>query len=110
MLRVGLYLALPPSAGGAYQYTLTMLEGLAALPRDRYSPLAVCARPGWREIVQTLPIEHCDLVPPALSSLAAFAWRKGGLPIDVWRAIAPAIDPQLRRLRRLKIDLLICPG
>jgi glycosyltransferase involved in cell wall biosynthesis len=110
MTRVGLLLALPPEAGGAYHYSHTMLEAVSALPRDRYAPVAVYLDKSWPTLLAQYDIHSHGIRAPLASTAAAYAWRKSGLPIGPWRTIAPLVEPLTRRLLSLENDLWIYPG
>jgi len=110
MTRVAVYLSLGPASGGAYQYSLSIVDAVAALPRDRYVPVVVCAREGWREVAAVHELEIHDAKPGGVASAVEYAWRKAGLPLGFWRTRFAALDSHVRALRRLNVDLWIYPA
>ena len=50
MKRIGLYLASVPHGGGAFQYSMAMLNALSSLPRDHYEVIAAYCHQDWRPL------------------------------------------------------------
>jgi glycosyltransferase involved in cell wall biosynthesis len=109
MKRIGLYLDMKPQGGGQFQYSIAMLEAVAKFPRDRYASLVAYSKKGWRDILQPHSIEAVYVPSSLPSRLSAYTWRKFDMPIDVWRKLAPLVDPPTRRLLSLDCDLWIYP-
>ena len=110
MKRIGLYLGIPPEGGGAFQYSLSMLEAVNALPRDRFQPVVVFCRSEWKALVDRCELDTVFVPTPWWSELFAYSWRKLGLPLNAWRCAAPYVDPPSRALIALKCDLWIYPA
>lgn len=108
--RLGLYLGIEPDAGGAFQYSLSMLDAVGALPRSRFEPVAVYASPAWKHFVARASIEGICVPISWLSALSSYAWRKLGFSIPLWRQLAARLDPRSRQLIAMQQDLWIYPA
>jgi len=110
MRRVGIYLEKKPGSGGAFQYSMSMLEAIAALSRDVYVPVVAYRHKDWRNIVLSINIESVLIPSPFAPFTASYVWRKLGLSIEGWRRFAPVLDMPTRRLLSLACDLWIYPA
>lgn len=110
MKRIGLYLSSAPEAGGAFQYSQSMLAALAALPDD-YQLVAVYSHPAWE---QKLALYGGRLlVVPVHEGIAERIARfllKEGLPVGAWHAVARVAQPLARRLLRMQCALWVFPA
>ena len=110
MRRVGLYLEKKPDDGGAFQYSMSMLEAVKALPRDLFVPAVAYRHKAWRDIVLPFNIESSYIPSPFAPFTAAYFWRKLGFPIEGWRKFSPIFDLPTRKLLAMACDLWIFPG
>lgn len=111
MKKIGLFLETPPHFGGTFQYCQTVLEAVAALPRDRYTVVAGYANEVWRDYLA--PYRHVKAVPfPRGFWGRAFglAWLLLRLPMGLWRKICPYFHPMARAMLRERCDLWIFPS
>lgn len=110
MKRIGLYLAAVPHGGGAFQYSMAMLEAIDSLPRDRYVVLVAYCHPDWRVLLAHRDVRSVFVPVSIVSYLSAYAWRKAGLPVQVWRKICTWVDRHSRVIASLKCDLWVYPA
>lgn len=110
MKRVGLFLDMRPQRGGAFQYSLAMLDAVAHLPRSRYQPVVVYTQTEWADRLVQIDIKTVNMPICFSFRVAEHLWRKFGLPISGWRAIAPHLDLSSRRLLAMDFDLWIYPA
>jgi glycosyltransferase involved in cell wall biosynthesis len=108
--KIGLFLAGAPQGGGKFQYNATILEALAALPKDRYDMVV-----GYWEDYWTAYLDRYDLsrfkVRPGFWSRALFkVWRRSGLPIAWWRTLNPWFHPVSGQLLGQHCHLWIFPS
>lgn len=109
-MKIGVFLSAAPHDGGIYQYNLSMLEAVAALPRDRYSVVAACASEHWLEEAAALDVAPLRVSISAGEVRAGQVWRAMGLSMGVWRAINPWFHSLTKALRREACDLWIFPS
>ena len=110
MKRIGLYLASVPHGGGAFQYSMAMLNALSSLPRDHYEVIAAYCHQDWRPLVEHYGIGSVYAPVSAPSYLSAYVWRKIGLPVEVWRRMSTHVDSHSRHLASLNCDLWVYPA
>ena len=53
MKSIGLYLNSEPFTGGAYQYTLSIIQALNSLDQKRYKVICFCHSPKWNNLIPT---------------------------------------------------------
>ena len=109
MKKIGLFLSSTPSSGGMFQYSLTMLSALLALPASEFSIVVAYIDPVWEEILanqltRKLPIQRSRIV-----SMLAKAWTASGASLDVWRRWASRSDSAVEQVLSEGCDLWIFP-
>ena len=111
--KVGLLLNAVPTAGGTFQYTLTMLDAVAALPRDEFTPLIAYFSDAWEPVIASYGLPSIAIKTDSFSGTFGRAlgkgWRMLDLPVGVWRKISPWIHPVARGILEQKCDLWIFP-
>lgn len=110
MRRVGLFLDNHPRGGGAFQYSLSMLEAVSMLPRNSYHPIVAYTRPTWSERLKEIDVNSVYVPMSFVSRTAEHIWRKAGLSINGWRKMISRFDPPSRHLLTLGCDLWIYPA
>lgn len=112
MKRIGLYLSGRPEDGGAYQYKLSMLDAVLALPEDSYHPVIATDDGQWLSHIRVGTRAHTILrVSPAwLERAVVNAWEWMGLPLGWWRRAAGRISPYARTIMAQQCDLWIFPS
>jgi glycosyltransferase involved in cell wall biosynthesis len=107
--KIGLFLAARPFDGGAFQYSQSMLEALAALKSKEFEVVVGYTHDLWLE-----KILQKGLMPLKLSYNL---WgRTGGrrisgmLPMNLWRKFSPFFHPMVRKIIRQKCNLWVFPA
>lgn len=109
MKKIGLYLGARPY-GGEFQYHLTMLDAVAALPAADYSVVCGVSADFWVPYLEVRNLRQVA-VPSGFSGRAlGLLWTRAGLPLGPWRACSPLLDPLARALLAEQCDLWIFPG
>jgi len=111
MRRIGLYLGFPPEGGGAFQYALSVLEALASLPDSRYEIVVAHSHPAWQAKLVRFGgrFAKVQLHEGLLETLIRTALRFG-LPLSLWRWVAPHIHPFTQTLLTQGCDLWFFPA
>jgi glycosyltransferase involved in cell wall biosynthesis len=109
MKKIGLYLGSKPD-GGEFQYCLTMLDALAALPDDRFSVVSVSTSDVWKPYLDAGNLKCIPVSSGFWGRALGLLWTRAGLPMGPWRSISPLIHPITRAMLREKCDLWIFPG
>jgi glycosyltransferase involved in cell wall biosynthesis len=110
MKRIGLFLEAEPSGGGTFQYNQTMLDAVAALPRDRFSVVVGYTSDLWLEYLRDYDLKTVFVPKGFWGRTFAHGWMLSGLPMGLWRKVCPAFHPMARTLLREKCDLWIFPS
>jgi glycosyltransferase involved in cell wall biosynthesis len=111
MKRIGLYLSCPPEAGGAFQYSQSVLAALAALPSDGYELVVAYSHPAWQQKMAGLEGSARSIpVREGLADRLARFLLKEGLPLTAWHIAARFVHPLARRLLAMRCDLWIFPA
>lgn len=109
MKKIGLYLGARPD-GGEFQYHLTMLDAVAALPVDSYSVVCACNTDFWLPYLGARKLRPLAVPTSFWGRALSLLWTRGGLPLGPWRACSPLLDPLARALCHEQCDLWIFPG
>jgi len=108
-MKIGLFLNTCPTSGGAFQYSQSVLEAIAELPRAQYTPLVVYTNKNWTD-----PVSETGLPSLFLSTrIWGFLARKRIstlLPMSWWRQISPYVYPPIRTMKKQACDLWIFPA
>lgn len=111
MKRIGIILGSDPGSGGGFQYSLTMLEALSALPRERYGIVAAFFNPAWRAYIEPLKLRILPLGSGGGEPLTlGRIWRTACLPISPWKAVLWRLDPVVRAIWKEGCDLWVFPS
>ena len=110
MRKIGLYLEVEPHFGGTFQINQSMLEALAALPRDRFSVVVGCASEHWRPYLEKYDLAAVPIPKGKWSRAAGLAWTLSGLSLGLWRRLTPFFHPMAKALVRERCDLWIFPS
>jgi glycosyltransferase involved in cell wall biosynthesis len=108
--KIGVFLAGEPQGGGKFQYNLTILDAVAALPPERFEAVI-----GFQEDLWTSYLDGYDFfsfqVRLGLWGRALFkVWRRLGLSIKWWRSVNPWLHPVARQLLQCHCHLWIFPA
>lgn len=111
MKKVGIFLEAPPHFGGTFQYTQSMLDAVAALPRDRFTVVAAYATDLWKDPLASYQDMRKIAVTRGFWGRAfGLAWVLSRLPMGLWRSLSPWIFPMSRVMLREQCDLWIFPA
>jgi len=109
MKKIGLYLGTRPD-GGEFQYHLTMLDAMAALPVDRYSVVCGYSADFWLPYLDARKLRSLSVPASFRGRALSLLWTRAGLPQGPWRACSRFFDPLARSLLQEQCDLWIFPG
>lgn len=111
MKKIGLFLEAPPHIGGTFQYCQTMIDAVAALPREQFSVVVGYSSEVWQDYLAPYDNLKTVHIPRGFWGRAfGFAWQLLRLPMGLWRKICPLFQPMAKALLREKCDLWIFPG
>jgi len=109
--RIVIYLSLTHHAGGKYQYSLTLLNGLASLDRQEYDIFAVYKNVNW---INHIPASISNQIKSIERNIFSKIIRKIVLSIPkglvLWRVLSKYIDPLYKQLYSLRPSLIFYPG
>jgi hypothetical protein len=108
MKRIGIVLGSEPG-GGVYQYAQAVLDAFVGLPEDEFELVVAYSNPVWLSHIPPDRAKVFELDKSFRSRSLNRIWHTAGLPISLWRKVAPTIDPNVAALVREKCDLWICP-
>lgn len=103
--KIGLFLGVAPGGGGMFQYAMSLVEALAALPQH-YNVHIVYAHEAWQDILATYGLPCTRLH----QSLCGIRLATAGLVLGLPRWMTARINPLVRQLESLACDVWIFPG
>jgi len=110
MKKIGLFLWARPNDGGAFQYTLTMLEAVAALPADRFSVVVAYTGEYWLDYLKDYGLRSVSTPHGALGRGMSRAIMLAGIPMAPWRKFMRYFSPLARTLLRERCVLWLFPA
>jgi glycosyltransferase involved in cell wall biosynthesis len=111
MKRIGLFLETEPHYGGAFQYNQTVLDAVAALPRDKFEIVVGFTSVKWVDYLKPYEGVQGVLIPRGFwGRLIGLAWLLLRLPMGLWRKICPLFHPMAKALLQQECDLWIFPS
>ncbi len=111
MKKIGLFLEAQPHIGGTFQYNQTILDAVAALPKERFSVVVGYTSNVWREHLKGYEGVSAVQIPRGFWGRAiGLAWLLLRLPMGPWRALVPYFHPMAKAMLREKCDLWIFPS
>lgn len=123
--RIGVWLIAFPEGGGIYQYNLLILKALQLLKKDIFEVYCFSPLKEWKEFFRTYENKNlCDnfhlvsnnTVQDFIRQLFMIRhiWKTKipflNFRIKIWRLINTLPGFSYRFIKKLKIDLLICPS
>jgi glycosyltransferase involved in cell wall biosynthesis len=109
MKKIGLFLDYNPSDGGTFQYCQSIIDSVAALPRDRFSVVVGYTSKLWLEYLAGHDLRAVFIPPGFWGRAFSLAWTRAGFPLSPLRRICPLLYPLARELMREECDLWIFP-
>jgi len=111
MKKIGLFLESEPHFGGTFQYNQTMLDAVAALPRDKYSVVVGYTSEKWVDYLKQYDGVKGVPIPRGFWGRAiGLAWLLLRLPMGIWRKLTPLFHPMAKAVLRENCDLWIYPS
>ena len=110
MRKIGIHLGGSPFSGGTFQYAQTMLDAVAALPRDEFETVAAYASDDWLPHLTHYDVPFNRIERSLVNTAVTEIWGKIGLPIATWRRLAPLAHPASRKFLKERCDLWIFPS
>jgi len=105
--KVGVFLGATPFMGGKYQYSLSLIDALEALPASDYETVIAYGDSVWEEELAEVGA-RCFKVPcPTWSYALGTGLTWSGIPVPLWQRTGHLIDPMARRLRKERCDLWV---
>ena len=109
--RIVIYLSMTPDAGGKYQYTLTILNGLASLDRQEYEIFAVYKNVNWaNQIPATISNKIKSIERNIFSKIIRKIVLSMPAGLALWRVLSKYVDPLYKQLYSLSPSLIFYPG
>lgn len=107
--KIGLFLSARPFDGGAFQYSQSILEAVAALKSKKIEVVVGYTRDLWLE-----KILEKGLIPLKLSYnlWGRISGRRicSMLPMNLWRKFSPFFHPMVRKILKQKCNLWVFPA
>jgi glycosyltransferase involved in cell wall biosynthesis len=108
--KIGLFLSGLPAQGGTFQYNLSILDAMAALPKDDFVVVAGCLDKSWQPLALDRGIE-CFVLPYHLAGrFVALVWRGLCLPERLWCLLAKRWHGTVRAMAKGGFDLWVFPS
>jgi glycosyltransferase involved in cell wall biosynthesis len=108
-LTAGVFLDSEPSGGGAFQYSIALVEALAALSCDDCRVIAGYTSERWGGLLEASRIAQVKLPMGIRSRIAAKCVRYNLLSRSAWSAGPARFDPVQRAMRETGADLWFYP-
>ena len=111
MKRVGLYLKATPKDGGVYQYSISILEAAASLPREEFEVVALFHDECWVPLLDNLNCESKRILKKSFLLRAfSYLWREMRLPVELWRLTCARVGTFRRAFSDLACDYWVFPA
>jgi glycosyltransferase involved in cell wall biosynthesis len=110
MKRVGLYLGVESNAGGMFQYALSILDALAALPRDEFQVNVICTGSSWPRYLAGYAFSRLEVKGGRLGLTIANLMMALRMPSGLCRTISPYVNPIANAMLSSRCDLWIFPA
>jgi len=109
MKRIGIILGSSPG-GGVYQYAQAVLDAVLRFPEDKFEIVVAYSHPVWLTHIPHGRAKVVHLDESFRSKVLNRVWHIGGLPMSLWRSVAPHVDPNVQILVGENCDLWINPS
>ncbi|MFZ4855396.1 MAG: glycosyltransferase family 4 protein [Desulfuromonadaceae bacterium] len=108
--RVGLFLAIEPTWGGAFQYDLAILDAVEQLPREEIDVVVGYSHPSWVHYLEQYNFKNVCIPLGYWGRFFGQLLHCSGISTALWRAVSPVFHPTVRALLREKCDVWIFPS
>jgi|CXWL01.1.fsa_nt_gi glycosyltransferase involved in cell wall biosynthesis len=111
IIHIGLYLGFRCGSGGIFQYSLSMLDALCALPAESYKIIVAYEDPSWQSYFSGKDIEvvHIGTQQGERKSLG-WLWGTLCLPLLLWKIGFWRLDKTARFFANSNADYWIFPA
>lgn len=108
--KIGLFLSEEPSEGGKFQYSLSLIEALAAFSDQSYE-ITICYKNRvWTEYLKENSFKCIHVPFNYLDRILKRAWETTHFPPRLMRQVSPHIHSVARTIMSQKRDLWIFPN
>jgi len=110
MRKIGLFLDTQPANGGVFQYNLSILDAVAALPPDRYQAVIAYTAPHWQEHLSRYPVRAIFVNYHFTARVTGILLNLMRIPLPLWHRLAPLLQRHARQLIGERCDLWLFPS
>lgn len=110
MKKIGLFLDSLPHSGGKFQYSQSMLEGIATLPKNKFSVVIAYSSEVWRPYLTRYNVQTIFLSDKFWRWFFDRIWRNIHLSINFWRWSCPYFFRLTKTLIHEQCDVWIFPS
>lgn len=110
MRKIGLFLSAEPHGGGKFQYSLSILEATASLPRDKFFVVVAYSSRVWELYLNRFGFDKIYVPNGVWRWFFDRIWRNIQLPISLWRKISLYLTSYAKLLVNQNCDLWIFPS
>ena len=106
-MRIGVYLSCAPFGGGAFQYSLTILDALQEL---NYQTFVIFEHDVWKEYAKDY--DHIFLKSKNITifKYVLWLWKKLRMPLRLLQNIFSITHPLIKQMKSQKCDFFIFPS
>ncbi len=108
--KIGLFLEAEPQDGGTFQYSLSILEAVSALPGEKFSCVVGYTSELWLPHLKEYGLKTVFVPKGFWGRAFCLVWGVLHLPIRLLRQISPYFYPMAKCLLREHCDLWIFPA
>lgn len=108
--KIGLFLDPLPHTGGTFQYNMTILDAVAALPPDKFDVIVAYTSDIWLKHISSYPIKSVAIKYGFVSRVFGIMINYFNIPISLCQKLTPLLQTTARLLVRQKCDLWIFPS
>ncbi len=105
--KIGLYIGVTPSWGGAYQYSLMLIDALAALPDNYFETVIVYTDKSLQKHLQKLSLRTVHITESFITLFMGIFLTCCGWIIFPWKKISHLIEPTCRIIKKECCDLWV---
>lgn len=93
-----------------FQYCQAVLEAIASLPKTKFSVVVAYISLQWEPYLSSYELDTFHIKNPERWWSFSHLWYATGLPVGLWRSIAPYLHSDAKTFVRKKCDLWIFPS